>query len=191
MYSTECLVSDMVCSVVVTCFFLLLFLLRFQQSDAEQLGVVVMLGTSTFERCPVWMLAGPPVVVITEGGIYIYCFHADVRYHLVRWVLLSSSYTKSAVNTIVGDTRADRRGGILEGCLGSIYVAYIFVFLGYSIIYRLFKLSLSDQVHVILQLRVGPFRLSVKIFSSSTHAVEPKKFFHCGLKSLFGSPGWL
>jgi len=45
----------------------------------------------------------------------------------------------------------------LEGGLGSSYVAYIFVFLGNTIICRLFKLSLPDQVQVILQLRVSPF----------------------------------
>lgn len=52
----------------------------------------------------------------------------------------------------------------LEGSLGSSYVAYIFVCLGNTIICQLFKLSLSDQVQVILQLRVGTFRTSIKIF---------------------------
>ena len=77
----------------------------------------------------------------------------------------------------------------LEGGLGSSYVAYIFVCLGNTIICRLFKLSLSDQVQVILQLRVGPFQISVKIFSWSACAVGPKKFFHCGLKSLLVALG--
>lgn len=128
--------------------------------------------------------------------------YVDVRLHPFLWVLFSksftsSSYTKPAVNTVyvIGDTRANRRWGgstnyrSLEGGLGSSYVAYIFVFVGNTIICWLFKLSLSDQVQVILQLWVGPFRFGVKIFSWSACAVRPKKYFHCVPKSLLAALG--
>jgi hypothetical protein len=79
----------------------------------------------------------------------------------------NSSYTKPAVNAlyVIGDTRADeRRGrgsrfkllglGGLEGGPGPGYVAYVFVFPSSVIICHLYKLTLSDQAQVILQLRV-------------------------------------
>jgi hypothetical protein len=42
-----------------------------------------------------------------------------------------------------------------EGGLGPDYVAYVFVFLDYIIICRLYKLSVSDQTQVTQQLRVS------------------------------------
>jgi hypothetical protein len=44
------------------------------------------------------------------------------------------------------------RPGGPEGGLGLDYIAYVFVFLGIIIIYRLYKLTLSDQAQVTLQL---------------------------------------
>jgi hypothetical protein len=44
-----------------------------------------------------------------------------------------------------------------EGGPGSDYVAYVFVFIGIIIICRLYKLTLSDQAQVTLQLRVSVF----------------------------------
>ena len=60
------------------------------------------------------------------------------------------------VPTRVGGSRYKLPGpGCLEGGPGPDYVAYVFVFLSSIIICRLYKLTLSDQAQVILQLRVS------------------------------------
>jgi hypothetical protein len=53
--------------------------------------------------------------------------------------------------------------------LGHYYVAHIFVFLGSNIIFRLYKLTLSDEHQVSLKISQS-FRFSVKIFSRSALA---------------------
>jgi len=62
----------------------------------------------------------------------------------------------------------------VEWGLGSVYVAYVFIFYGSIIFCHLYRVTLSDQVQVILQLRV---RCSVKTFSWSALAGGPNKFF--------------
>ena len=54
-----------------------------------------------------------------------------------------------------------------EGGSGPDYIAHVLVFLGSISMCRLYKLTLSDQAQVTLQLRAS-LRFSVKNFSRST-----------------------
>jgi hypothetical protein len=80
---------------------------------------------------------------------------------LLRNVSLSSIFTQIyilllAVPTREGGSRYKLQGpGGPEGGPGPDYVAYVYVFLSSIILCRLYKLTLSDQVQVIVQLRVS------------------------------------
>jgi hypothetical protein len=56
---------------------------------------------------------------------------------------------------------AERWSG--RGPLGSSYVSYVFVFLGSIIISRLYKLTISDEAQVTLQLTVSLSELAYSL----------------------------
>lgn len=75
-----------------------------------------------------------------------------------------------------------------DGSPGPNYVAYVFLFLGSTITCCSYKLALSQQAQVTLQLLNQSFSFSVKIFSLSAFAGGPKQIFSLGPEPTLGSP---
>ena len=72
---------------------------------------------------------------------------------------------------------------------GPDYVAYGFLFLGSIIIYRLYKLTLSDQAKVTLQLSVSLCGLVLKFVADTSLLRGPKFFFFSpGPEPVLGGP---
>jgi hypothetical protein len=63
--------------------------------------------------------------------------------------------TALCLNSVEELARPTRRAGSQYKLRGPNYVAYVFVLLGNTITRQLYQLTLSDQAHVALQLRVS------------------------------------
>jgi hypothetical protein len=154
-----------------------------------------MSDITLFSKCDQLFLAvlfSPPFILLSCRCQISLC-SPSASFQILCQFILDQTYCQHCVCNWWHQSQ--QQGGItnywsLEGGLGSSCVAYIFVFLVYTIICRLFKLSPSDQPKVILQLRIGPFWFSVKIFGWSTRAVGPKKFFSLWPKITLGGHGW-
>jgi hypothetical protein len=62
----------------------------------------------------------------------------------------------------------------MEGGMGANCVAYVFIFLNHIIIFQLYKLTLSDQAQITLQLKVALSKLVQRILISPPILGDPK-----------------